>query len=437
MNGTTVEALLRNFADLPQLALPTDYPRPAGDQSLTMVEAREVRSLDAKTGAALLRLSLYEEDGEYDSSDSDNESSTSSTPAGIESKLAQDQKRLGNQRPTAFHLLLAAFAVLLHRYTGDNDLIIATSSPSSPAPLLLRIKLDPTDSFWSLVKRVQFIEAEAEEHKVSYEDLLSALGHEQTAGGPSPPPLFRVRFFDSTDAQDSSFLESTSLTSDLTVFVSTTPTDSQETQSGSSFSTPTGASTPTSLRTSFAFTPPRISLTLSYNSLVFSRPRISLTLDQLVNFLHHVSSHPQDSIGSISLLNSKQRKQLPDPKADLEWTGFRGAITDIFSANARAFPDRTCIVESIPAPAIGGKNGERTFNYRQIDEASNVLARYLVDNGVQREEVVTVYSTRGVDLVVAVMGVLKAGATFSVIGQFYYLSCQCTQQRLTGPVTIR
>ena len=432
-----MEALLRNFADLPQLALPTDYPRPAGDQSLTMVEAREVRSLDAKTGAALLRLSLYEEDREYDSSDSDDESSTSSTPAGIESKLAQDQKRLGNQRPTAFHLLLAAFAVLLHRYTGDNDLIIATSSPSSPAPLLLRIKLDPTDSFWSLVKRVQFIEAEAEEHKVSYEDLLSALGHEQNAGGPSPPPLFRVRFFDSTDAQDSSFLESTSLTSDLTVFVSTTPTDSQETQSGSSFSTPTGASTPTSLRTSFAFTPPRISLTLSYNSLVFSRPRISLTLDQLVNFLHHVSSHPQDSIGSISLLNSKQRKQLPDPKADLEWTGFRGAITDIFSANARAFPDRTCIVESIPAPAIGGKNGERTFNYRQIDEASNVLARYLVDNGVQREEVVTVYSTRGVDLVVAVMGVLKAGATFSVIGQFYYLSCQCTQRRLTGPVTIR
>lgn len=407
-----MEALLDRFADLPQLALPTDYPRPAGDQSLSMVEAREVRSLDAKTGASLLRLSLFDED-EGDSSDSDDDDEPGSK--GIEARLEKNARRSGKERPTAFHLLLTAFAVLLHRYTGETDLIIATSSPSSPAPLLLRIKLDPSDSFWSLVKRVQFLEAEAEDHKVPYEDLLAALGHGQDVGGPAPPPLFKVRFFDSTDAQDSSFLESTSLSSDLTVFVSTTPSaeDSAATASGIA----SGISTPSSLRTSFAFTPPRISLTISYNALVFSQPRISLTIDQLVHFLHHASSHPQDSIGSISLLSSKQRKQLPDPKADLEWTGFRGAITDIFSRNARSFPERTCIVESIPPVDIGGENGERTFTYRQIDEASNVLARYLVNNGIEREEVVTVYSKRGVDLVVAVMGVLKAGATFSVIGK--------------------
>ncbi|GAA5964095.1 hypothetical protein JCM3765_000901 [Sporobolomyces pararoseus] len=394
-----------------------------------MVEARETRSLDAKTGASLLRLSLFDED-EGESSDSEEEEEEHSK--GIEGRLGKENKRSGKQRPTAFHLLLSAFAVLLHRYTGDTDLIIATSSPSSPAPLLLRIKLDPSDSFWSLVKRVQFVEAEAEEHKVSYDDLVSALGHDQEAGGPAPPPLFRVRFFDSTDAHDTSFLESTSLTSDLTIFVSTTPS-TESSSNGTSPSTPTGASTPSSLRTSFAFTPPRISLTISYNSLVFSQPRIALTIDQLVHFLHHAASHPQDPIGSISLLSSKQRKQLPDPRADLEWTGFRGAITDIFSSNARSFPDRTCIVESLSPEELGGKNGERTFTYRQIDEASNVLARYLVNRGVQREEVVTVYSTRGVDLVVAVMGVLKAGATFSVIDPAYPPARQTVYLQVAQP----
>ncbi|GAA6017490.1 hypothetical protein JCM11491_006841 [Sporobolomyces phaffii] len=424
-----VEALLRNFADLPQLALPTDYPRPAGDQSLSMVEAREVRSLDAKTGASLLRLSLFDEDeGESSDSEDDDDEATS----GIEGRLGTGQARSGKERPTAFHLLLTAFAVLLHRFTGDTDLIIATSSPSSPDPLLLRIKLDPSDSFWSLVKRVQFVEAEAEQHKVPYEDLLSALGHDQEAGGPAPPPLFKVRFFDSTEAQDSTFLESTSLTSDLTVFVSTTPSGDNASNSAST-TTSSGLLTPSSLRTSFAFTPPNISLTISYNSLVFSQPRIALTIDQLVHFLHHASSHPQDAIGSISLLSSKQRKQLPDPRADLEWTGFRGAITDIFSANARSFPDRTCIVESIAPLEVGGQNGERTFTYRQIDEASNVLARYLVNNGVQREEVVTVYSTRGVDLVVAVMGVLKAGATFSVIDPAYPPARQTVYLQVAQP----
>ncbi|BGP34854.1 large subunit of alpha-aminoadipate reductase [Rhodotorula toruloides] len=423
---------LARLSDLPQLALPTDYPRPSGENALSMVEAREVRQLDNRTGASLLRLSLYDEhEGESDDDESDTDDADSHlNRKGIDAALAQaaatggGKSRRDRQRPTAFHILLAAFAVLLHRYTGDTDLVIATSSPSSPEPLLLRIKLDPADSFWSLVKRVQFLENEAEEDKIPYETLLDALpgyGKEaQREGGPAPPPVFRVRFFDQTDAPDSSFVQQTSLTSDLTVFVSTTPTDepsaAQTPGSTSGTATPT---TPSSLRTSLTFTPPRISLTLSYNSLVFSQPRVSLTIDQLLHVLHHVSAHPQDAIGSFSLLTSRQRRILPDPKANLEWCGYRGAITDIFSNNARQFPDRVCIVESIASDEVGGKNGERRFTYRQIDEASNVLAHHLVQSGVQREEVVTVYSTRGVDLVVAVMGVLKAGATFSVIDPAY------------------
>lgn len=429
-DSSLLQRWLARLSDLPQLALPTDYPRPSGENALSMVEAREVRQLDNRTGASLLRLSLYDEhEGESDDESDADDADSHLNRKGIDAALAQAaagggaKTRRDRQRPTAFHILLAAFAVLLHRYTGDTDLVIATSSPSSPEPLLLRIKLDPADSFWSLVKRVQFLENEAEEDKIPYETLLDALpgyGKEaQREGGPAPPPVFRVRFFDQTDSPDSSFVQQTSLTSDLTVFVSTTPTDepsaAQTPGSTSGTATPT---TPSSLRTSLTFTPPRISLTLSYNSLVFSQPRISLTIDQLLHVLHHVSAHPQDAIGSFSLLTSKQRRILPDPKADLEWCGYRGAITDIFSNNARQFPDRVCIVESIASDEVGGKNGERRFTYRQIDEASNVLAHHLVQSGVQREEVVTVYSTRGVDLVVAVMGVLKAGATFSVIGAF-------------------
>ncbi|GAA5913658.1 hypothetical protein JCM8208_005894 [Rhodotorula glutinis] len=416
-----LQRVLDRLQDLPQLALPTDYPRPAGDHSLSLVEAREQRRLDSRTGQALLRLSLYDDhDGDTDSDDdSDAEAS------GIQARLAAKSR---TSTPSAFHILLAAFAVLLHRYTGDTDLVIATSSPSSPEPLLLRIKLDTTDSFWSLVKRVQFLEQEAEDDKVPYDDLVEALpGYakkdREHEGAPAPPPVFRVRFIDQTEQPDAAFLEQTSLTTDLTVFVSTTPSDDTTTSGahtpGLSSTAASGTTTPSSLRTSFQFTPPRISLTLSYNSLVFSQPRIALVLDQLAHLVHHAAAHPQDQVGSISLLTTRQRKLLPDPRADLEWTGFRGAITDLFSANARQFPDRTCIVESVASDEVGARDGERTFTYRQIDEASNVLAHHLVDGGVEREDVVTVYSTRGVDLVVAVMGILKAGATFSVIDPAY------------------
>jgi L-aminoadipate-semialdehyde dehydrogenase len=105
---------------------------------------------------------------------------------------------------------------------------------------------------------------------------------------------------------------------------------------------------------------------------------------------------------------------LPDPTADLHWSAFRGAIHDIFSANAEAYPDRLCVVET-----ASSSSPRREFTYRQINEASNILAHHLVQSGIQRGEVVMSYSYRGVDLVVTVMGILKAGATFSVIDPSY------------------
>ena len=105
----------------------------------------------------------------------------------------------------------------------------------------------------------------------------------------------------------------------------------------------------------------------------------------------------------------------PDPTTDLHWSGYRGAIHEIFARNARAFPDRVCVIET---PDQNGQQ-ERVFTYQHIHEASNALAHHLVDSGLQHGEVVMIYAFRGVDLVVAVMGVLKAGATFSVIDPAY------------------
>ncbi|KAK6439710.1 large subunit of alpha-aminoadipate reductase [Oleoguttula sp. CCFEE 5521] len=104
----------------------------------------------------------------------------------------------------------------------------------------------------------------------------------------------------------------------------------------------------------------------------------------------------------------------PDPTSDLHWSDYRGAIHQIFAANAEAHPLRECVIETATSTSP-----ERVFTYQQINEASNILAHHLVSNGVQRGEVVMLYSHRGVDLVVAVMGTLKAGATFSVIDPLY------------------
>ncbi|KAI0020220.1 L-aminoadipate-semialdehyde dehydrogenase large subunit [Xylariomycetidae sp. FL0641] len=105
---------------------------------------------------------------------------------------------------------------------------------------------------------------------------------------------------------------------------------------------------------------------------------------------------------------------LPDPTADLDWNGFKGAIHDIFAKNAQEHPERTCVIET-----KGPRNPERIFTYKQINDSSNQLAHFFLANGCERGDVVMIYAYRGVDLVVAYMGALKAGATVSVLDPQY------------------
>ena len=93
--------------------------------------------------------------------------------------------------------------------------------------------------------------------------------------------------------------------------------------------------------------------------------------------------------------------QLPDPTIDLDWSGYVDSIQWHFSEAAKKHPDRICVVETKSSEAP-----ERRFTYKQIYEASNVLAHYLHDAGVTNGDVVMIWAHRSVDLVVSIMGTL-------------------------------
>lgn len=357
--------VVSRLQSLPSISLPTDYPRPAGSNKL--IEAAHAAELSGTVATSLMRLALYTEDENGD----------------------DDDEGPHVQQPSAFHLLLAAFVVLLHRFTGDTDIVIGSSSATARDPLVLRLAVDPLESFWAIVRSVQRIEAEAEADAVPFEDLTRALSK---GGDGLEAPIFRVRFFDETDEPKDNFIRTTNLTSDLTIFI-TRP--------------------PATTRTALA---PRLSLKILYNSLLFSQTRISYIIDQLSVLLRKVSTNPLAPVGSVPLITPSQKSILPNPTADLDWCGWKGAITDVFSLNARTMPERPCVIQSIPAPTLEEPQTTITYTYGQIRRAANILAHHLIAGGVQREEVVMVYAHRSVDLVVAVMAVLKAGATFSVIG---------------------
>ena len=291
--------------------------------------------------------------------------------------------------PTPYHLLLTSFVILLFRYTPDPSMVISTSAPGTTTPILLKLDLTAEMTFYDVLRQVMEREEDAAADVIPFSLLVEHLKPEG--------PLYRVRFFDSTQVDSD---PSGSLTTDLTLFLLASETQGSATRSAM----------------------PKLYLSMNYNSLLFTQSRIQATLESLVQLLRSASSedasHP---IGSLPLRTESQVAVLPDPESDLDWCGFVGAIPDIFSANAKAHPDRTCVVQCELAEGQGimdgPSKGRRVFTYRQIDEASNVLAHTLMKNGLKRGEVVMVYAARSVELVVCVMGILKAGGIFSVVGE--------------------
>lgn len=225
--------------------------------------------------------------------------------------------------------------------------------------------------------------------EVSFDQLYDAV-YEGT-DPESRRPLCRVRFYNEIDTPSQQHLATTSASSDLTIFVSSPKATS-------------------SLRATFL---PGVSLRVVYNQILFSQKRIEYLVSQLITIIESGVKSKELAVGMIPLSDSgSSNSPLPDPTSDLHWSLWRGAITDIFNDNAQKHPNKTCIVES------RDDNSTITYDYNQINQASNLVAHYLLANNIQREDVVMIYAYRGVDLVIAIMGVLRAGATFSVIGKF-------------------
>jgi L-aminoadipate-semialdehyde dehydrogenase len=251
------------------------------------------------------------------------------------------------------------------------------------------------------------LESEGIADSVPLRDLFQ---HLQTkTKSPKPPRLFNLSLYRTPDSLPKKLQSSHELNTDLSIHVSLPAS--------------------TSLR--YASQMPGITLSAHYNQLIFSTKRISSMVDQMLQIVEVGAANPKIDLGSISLMTPEQKKILPDPTRDLHWSGFRGAIHDIFSANAKKHPERECVIET--ADIHNENSRKRVFTYQQMDEASNVLAHHLVAKGIRKGDVVMVYAYRGVDLVVAVMGVLKAGATFSVIDPAYPPSRQNIYLQVAQP----
>ncbi|GAB1540889.1 hypothetical protein NUACC21_35580 [Scytonema sp. NUACC21] len=296
---------------------------------------------------------------------------------------------------TLFMTLLAAFGTLLHRYTGQEDILIGSPiAGRNRAELedligffintvVLRINCSENPSFSTLLNRVRQMALGAYTHQdMPFEKLVQELQPERDT---SRNPLFQV-WFNMLNLKDIKLglpgltveplsMPEASSKFDLTLYVT-------EQQQG-------------------------IKLELVYNADLFLPERMVEMLHQFHHLLLQIGETPQHNISSLSLVTPKAALLLPNPQQKLS-VHSEAAVHTKFSQQAQRVPQNLAVVDARVA-----------WTYAELETLSNQLAHYLLANNIQTQDVVAIYGQRSALLVIAILGVLKAGGAFVILDPAY------------------
>ncbi len=287
-------------------------------------------------------------------------------------------------------LLLAAFDVLLHRYTGQDDIVVGTPIAGRTRAetedligffvntLVLRVALSGDLSFAALLRRVREVCLGAYAHQdMPFERLVQELAPERDL---SRSPLFQVVFAlqnAPSEAVDLGGLQISGVTAE-------------------------SATSKFDLTLVMAEGAGGLVCSFEYDVDLFDGATIDRLLGHFRTLLEGVVADPAAKIGDLPLLSPGERRRL---------------LTELNDVNA-VYPAETSIhglferqVDRAPDAVALTVEG-RALTYRELDARANQLARHLVARGVAPGALVGLCVQRSVEMVVGILGILKAGAAY-------------------------
>ncbi len=291
---------------------------------------------------------------------------------------------------TLFMLLAAALNVLLHRYTGQTEILIGTPIANRTLPelealigffantLVLRTDLSGNPSFRELLRRVEQDASAAYAHQdIPFEKVVLEVRPQRDL---SWSPLFQVMF-----AHNNTQLRSVNLP-DLTA----------------DFMTPPTQTSPFDLTLMMEDAGRGLRGYFEYNTDLFEAASIARLATHFQIVLEGVVSRPDQRIGDLPLLTKIERQQILT-----QWCVTTAmdipsvCMHTVFEAQVARTPDALAIVW-----------GERRLTYSELNTRANYLACTLQQLGVGPEVRVGVCLERSPEQIIGILGVLKAGGAY-------------------------
>ncbi|WP_263360098.1 non-ribosomal peptide synthetase [Acidicapsa ligni] len=309
----------------------------------------------------------------------------------IEEPLAQQLRELSRVTgTTVFMIFLAAFQTLLYRYTGVEDILVGSSTSNRPRQefttqvgffvnnLVLRGDLSGNPTFTELLKRIQETATSAFAHQnVPFERLVEALHPERAL---SHNPLVQAMFnFQNLPMPELHFAALTAEIADIDPGIARAD-----------------------LNLEIWPRPQGYRCDFEYSTDLFDEITIRQMQRHFVRIIEAAVANPMCHIGMLPLLSDFEDQQLIE-----DWNNTAtpapqyATVPAWFRAQAASKPTATAVVAN-----------DESMTYAELNERSDHLAAILKLHGIGREVIAGIYLSRSLNMVVALLAVLKAGGAY-------------------------
>jgi amino acid adenylation domain-containing protein len=316
----------------------------------------------------------------------------------LSSDLTQQLKALSwKSGTTLFMTLLAAFSILLYRYSGQSDIIIGSPIANRHRreiesligffvnTLALRIRLEDNPSFEELLQQIRETTIKAYEHQdVPFAKVVETLQPQRSI---SHTPLFQVMF----DLQNTPIVE-------LKL-------------PGVTFSelNPENTIAKFDLILSMSEVPLGLNCEWKYNTDLFDGSTIERMASHFESLLSAIVENPQQGVSEVPFLSGAERHQLLVEWNDTEQDYPQDkSVHELFEEQVEKTPEAIAIVFE-----------EQRLTYGQLNLHANQLAHHLQSLGVKPEVFVGICVERSLEMLVGLLGILKAGGTYVPLDPSY------------------
>ncbi|MHB2155572.1 amino acid adenylation domain-containing protein [Calditrichota bacterium GD2] len=317
-----------------------------------------------------------------------------------------------NNGLTPFAFLLSAYYLLLHRYSGQDDLIVGSPTAGRSLsefnrtigyfvnPLPLRVQIDPQQNISRFLETVKQTALEVFEH-MDY-PLTLLVEKLQPKRDPSRTPLFQTMFV----------LERAHLMHDQGLSQFALSREGAQLKLGSltieSMALEQGVA-PFDLTMMAVESGRGLAISLGYNVDLFENSTIREMLDHYLHLVEQMVDHPEQKIADLTLLNQQEARELQARlSGPVKALDYSLTVVDLFERQAQRVPQKEALTFE-----------NQSMTYQTLNEEANRLAHFLIKQNVKTEDRIGICLDRSFEMIVSMFAVLKAGAAYVPIDPDY------------------